>query len=134
MSSLESRQGGKPQGEYALAELIGSPQFLPEKSEEAYLRELQAIVSDVQSNSPLALVLAEQLVEALLWVRRHSQDKACIILNMMAEELSDFIDQEEIRDALYSLQVNRDDEQAKVFLEKNSLIRGIPSHRVGRSG
>lgn len=100
-----------------LRRAIGAPQLLPDESAAAYQNELLSLIDDLNATTPLAVVLTEQLYEAILWARRHSADKSRFVIHKMAEVLSHVIDQDDIRVLLYEHLAGELDEDGKAKLD-----------------
>lgn len=111
-----------------LARLIGPVELLPGESQQAYDSELAALLKDIGTNSPLAVMLTEQLYESLLWARRHGADKARLIVNAMVELLVDYHGWDEVRLALYASLSGSEDEEATALIAQLLEDKG---HTIG---
>lgn len=78
----------EPIPDFSLSRLVGRPQLLPGESSDQYEQLLAELIRELEAKSPLAVMLVEQLYEALLWARRHGQDKLYLIHEKMAENFS----------------------------------------------
>ena len=109
----------EPIPDFSLSRLVGRPQLLPGESSDQYEQLLAELIQELEAKSPLAVMLVEQLYEALLWARRHGQDKLFLIHEKMAEHLTDLgIFSETIFAALITISRDSSDKNAKNIIDK----------------
>ena len=120
MSSIQPKPESALDTDLSLASLLGAPKLLPEESLVDYQAELTVLIGELNRATPLAMMLTEQLLESLRWARRHSEDKACVILNEMAYRL-DFSERDFIREALYALQDSPDSQEDREYIEQKLI-------------
>lgn len=114
-----------PAAAQQLRELVGQPALLPDESPAAYEQEFMALVQELRTDSPLAIVLTEQLLEAIRWARRHTADKANFLVNAMAWVLQGYLgDEKKVRECLLALRSNPDDADANAYIQERCSETG----------
>ena len=72
----------------SLLPFLSSPKLLPDESEAEFQSGLQALLSELDSPSPLAVALISQLNDSLWWIKRHTVDKGLLLHEAMVTLLS----------------------------------------------
>jgi len=71
-----------------LAPFLSSPRLLPNESESEFQSNLQGLLSELETPSPLNVALVTQLNECLWWIKRHTVDKGLLLHESMARILA----------------------------------------------
>ena len=72
----------------SLAPFLSNPKLLPGESESEFQASLEGLLSELDSPSPLNVVLVIQLNECLRWIKRHTMDKELLLHESMARILT----------------------------------------------
>lgn len=73
----------------AISSALQVARVLPGESEASYQAELQALIEELEADTPLKVYLVENIHECLLWIRRYRVQKRNTVLQKMAHRLLD---------------------------------------------
>lgn len=123
----------------SLGGLMTGVQLLPGESVKQYKKELKLLLGEIQSGSPLAAMLTKELYASIVWARRHSLDKAAIVLDAMADVISGGIfGSDHILVALKVLSIDPANEEASDLIDArlsqmSATMEGVRALAIQRS-